>query len=57
MSEPKELAFHVVCMDCPRVIKQGDPGAKTSHGLCDECWKRRTLELARDFPLPKEGAA
>lgn len=55
MSEPHEKKMRVVCMDCGYVIQVGDPGAKTSHGLCDRCFPIRIEEVSR---MPKkEGAA
>jgi len=31
------LHFRIVCAWCKRVIEQGPPGAKVSHGICDLC--------------------
>jgi hypothetical protein len=40
------LVLRVVCAWCRRVLVEGDPGAKTSHGLCPTCAKRFEQDVA-----------
>ena len=36
--------MRLVCCKCKKVIREGDP-TKTSHGFCDDCYKRIMAEM------------
>jgi len=46
----------IVCAWCWRVMRVGDPGAPTSHGICPTC-SNQAFESEDDTPRPSSGAA
>lgn len=42
----RSTLFRVVCAWCQVVIEEGPPGAKTSHGMCDDCFEKADVGQA-----------
>jgi hypothetical protein len=40
------IALRVVCAWCRLVLAAGDPGARTSHGICPACAARFQADAA-----------
>ena len=46
--------LRVECAQCRKVLEEGDPGARTSHGMCAYCIVRQEHEFR---PIPRETRA
>lgn len=40
MTNTPPVVFRIVCAWCGLVLREGTPGARTSHGMCPACEKR-----------------
>lgn len=38
--EPVPVVFRCICSWCLAVLREGDPGAEVSHGICRSCARR-----------------
>lgn len=45
---PDFVGYRVVCAWCGKVLKEGTPGARVSHGICNRCMHRE-LAQAQSF--------
>ena len=50
------LILRLVCAWCQAVLRDGSPGAQTSHGMCSGCQARFLAEVVTGDELAAAGA-